>query len=56
MLGQQFGVVLEFLNKAADFVGLNFNYKGLRPHHVLGGDKQLTKKANIGQLTRLLSG
>ena len=54
MLSQQFGVVLEFLNKAAHFIGLNFNYKGLRPHHVLGGDEQLTKKANHGQLTRLL--
>lgn len=56
VLGQQLGVVLEFLDKAADLIGLNFNYKGLRPHHVLGGDQQLTTKANHGELTRLLSG
>ena len=46
MLGKQLGVVLEFLDQAADFAGLNFNYKRLRPYHVLGGYHQITKKAN----------
>lgn len=46
MLGQQLGIVLEFLNEAADFAGLDFDYKRLRPDHVLGGYQQLTRKDN----------
>ena len=56
MLGQQLGIVLEFLDEAADFAGLNFDYKRLRPDHVLGGYQQLTTKDNQDLLTRSLSG
>ena len=45
MLGQQLGVVLEFLDEAADFAGLNFDYKRLRPDHVLGSYQKVTMKA-----------